>query len=684
MFCEICGSPLSEGAKVCHVCGSEITGAEEATVETTDIRVQQENNKVQQGNHQPQQRNSGPQQQNSESEKTDEEVAEQDMAAEASDDVHIKWDLSGFPKPRKTEEVNFRWNLNGDDIGLTQVSDESAPDLTGELDRHFTFDKSIEDFQELLDRKYEKIKDYSKPTEKHPRIERMNLTDRLNLEEIQSKEVVSSSFNPKEGVPSSFDSEEEETPEFRLPGQERAETETVLKSMNVHKDQGNQDQENQVEIIAENDEIFIDEEEEEPEVIWVGKTAHEAAHGVARKTAHEAAREEARNQGLEALGQKEDMPSLDVEAPDMDADMPDMEAEVPEPGEKTSDLIAEKEDLSGGEEDISGSKDHISDKKEETLRPENAEVPTADSAEETPEKTEDTAEEDQELAPLWFESKEEEVEVRRRGYIGRVILVVIIAALLAEAIILSIQYFMPESNAAKKAGEINTAVIETLTEWKDKTVNFFKGSGEEEAEVPILPEEEEDDQPGLHEEEEDTDKEPDTTPAADKNALISAVSGLNKNIGKVKANDNLAWESGKDYAIVDIKNSKPIENNHWYTDANGKHFYYDREIVATLIDFDSKWVDYVNGGSDDVIDLTKKGSKAYNNVATFSKVGKVEQTFLLLQIGEIREGKQGFYAWTYEEIKEVQGGNTSIKKYNWIYQLEPVDGKMKITNYYRY
>ena len=365
---------------------------------------------MQQGNHQPQQRNSGPQQQNSESEKTDEEVVEQDMAAEASDDVHIKWDLSGFPKPRKTEEVNFRWNLNGDDIGLTQVSDESAPDLTGELDRHFTFDKSIEDFQELLDRKYEKIKDYSKPTEKHPRIERMNLTDRLNLEEIQSKEVVSSSFNPTEGVPSSFDSEEEETPEFRLPGQERAETETVLKSMNVHKDQGNQDQENQVEIIAENDEIFIDEEEEEPEVIWVGKTAHEAAHGVARKTAHEAARETERSQSLEALGQKEDMPGLDVE--------------VPEPGDEASNLMAEKEDLSGGEEDISGSKDHISDKKEETLRPENAEVPTADSAEETPEKTEDTAEEDQNL-PLWFESKEEEVEVRRRGYTGRVILVVI-------------------------------------------------------------------------------------------------------------------------------------------------------------------------------------------------------------------------------------------------------------------
>ena len=77
MFCEICGSPLSEGAKVCHVCGSEITGAEEATIETSDIRVQQETNEVQQRNHQPQQRNSGPQQQNSQSEATGMVVTEQ-------------------------------------------------------------------------------------------------------------------------------------------------------------------------------------------------------------------------------------------------------------------------------------------------------------------------------------------------------------------------------------------------------------------------------------------------------------------------------------------------------------------------------------------------------------------------------------------------------------------------------
>lgn len=112
--------------------------------------------------------------------------------------------------------------------------------------------------------------------------------------------------------------------------------------------------------------------------------------------------------------------------------------------------------------------------------------------------------------------------------------------------------------------------------------------------------------------------------------------------------------------------------------------YYDKEIVATLVGFDSKWIDYVNGGSDTVIDLTKEGSQARKNAVSFSKVGKVEQTFRLLEIGEIRQGENAFYAWTYEEIEEVQGSKSTIKKYNWIYQLEPVDGEMKIVRYYDY
>lgn len=296
----------------------------------------------------------------------------------------------------------------------------------------------------------------------------------------------------------------------------------------------------------------------------------------------------------------------------------------------------------------------------------------------------------EDLVPLWFDVKEEGVETERKrgGYIGKVILALIIIALLAEAILLGIQYFMPGSAAAQQAKAINSTVSETLVDWKDRAIGAIKGFGADEevdSEGVTDPDAEEPDA-------EDPDQgnnevpanEPDPIPVADKEALIVAVSDRNENIAAVKANDSLVWKSDTKYAEADITNSKPIENNHWTTLPNGEHVYYDREIVATLIDFDSKWIDYVNGGSDDVIELTKEGSQARKNAVGFSKVGKVQQTFRLLEVGEIRQGEKAFYAWTYEEIEEVQGGKTAIKKYNWIYQLEPVDGEMKIVRYYNY
>ncbi len=265
----------------------------------------------------------------------------------------------------------------------------------------------------------------------------------------------------------------------------------------------------------------------------------------------------------------------------------------------------------------------------------------------------------------------------------------IIIALLAEATILGIQYFMPGSTAAEQAKAINSAVSETLVEWKDSAVGAIKRFGADEevdsegVTEPTEPEDPDTEGPDQGDKEV-PEPEPDPTPVADKETLIAAVSDRNENIAAVKANDSLAWKSGAKYAEADIANSKPLENNHWTTLPNGEHVYYDKEIVATLVGFDSKWIDYVNGGSDTVIDLTKEGSQARKNAVSFSKVGKVEQTFRLLEIGEIRQGENAFYAWTYEEIEEVQGSKSTIKKYNWIYQLEPVDGEMKIVRYYDY
>ena len=177
---------------------------------------------------------------------------------------------------------------------------------------------------------------------------------------------------------------------------------------------------------------------------------------------------------------------------------------------------------------------------------------------------------------------------------------------------------------------------------------------------------------------------PDPNPTADKNVLVTSQLGNNTNIQQVKANDALAWQQGKNYGIADLNNSKPIENNVWQTPENGEPVYFDQSVVGTVIAFDSQWIDYVNSGNKNVLELLKKDSEAYRKTANFSRIGKIKETFKLLEIGEIRQGADGFYVWAHEEIQVTENGKATDKKFNWIYYLEPQDGKMKIVNYYRF
>ncbi|MFA5635260.1 MAG: hypothetical protein WC977_05080 [Anaerovoracaceae bacterium] len=591
MFCEECGSPLKEGDKSCRVCGVSISG----TVEEADnIPDNQEHIEPKILDEQTLQAEPG-------SFVVEEEPIEENETKESkakeTDDAEFDWNLNGFPKPRKTEDIDFDWKIEDteasdnnaslplDEAGTVEVAEEPS-DLTQELNKYFTFDRAREDFQKLLDREYDRIKEHSPPPG-NPYIENMNLANRIDMNAIS-------------GLAPEFESAESGSQPERKESQ--SETEPVPEVETVEGIETKDPEQTPVAVIAEEDALENDMfEEEEPEVIWVSSSEE----------------------------------SLEVSepAPDPEPD-PDPESEP---------------------------------------------------------KTELGPEPTEELAPLWFDTKEEGVETERKrgGYIGKAILTLIIIALLAEATILGIQYFMPGSTAAEQAKAINSAVSETLVEWKDSAVGAIKRFGADEevdsegVTEPTEPEDPDTEGPDQGDKEV-PEPEPDPTPVADKETLIAAVSDRNENIAAIKANDSLAWKSGAKYAEADIASSKPLENNHWTTLPNGEHVYYDKEIVATLVGFDSKWIDYVNGGSDAVIDLTKEGSQARKNAVSFSKVGKVEQTFRLLEIGEIRQGENAFYAWTYEEIEEVQGSKSTIKKYNWIYQLEPVDGEMKIVRYYDY
>ena len=177
---------------------------------------------------------------------------------------------------------------------------------------------------------------------------------------------------------------------------------------------------------------------------------------------------------------------------------------------------------------------------------------------------------------------------------------------------------------------------------------------------------------------------PDPIPMADKSALVTSQLINNKNIKEVKYNEIFAYDPKITYKDPDIATSIPITNNFWFKDKDAKPVYYDQSAVGTIIKFDSLWIDYVNTGKEEVVEITKPDTKARENVTQFRRNADLSEEFLLLEIGEIRQSSNYFYLWTHERIQVTSDGKSVTKDYKWIYQLEPVDQEMKIVNYYRY
>lgn len=503
MNCKECGAPLLESDKVCNRCGAETKG--------------------QTGSE-------------------------------------FRWNIYDFPKPRKTEEIDFDWGSGERPEGpslefdlFKEIGEMAPEEQTPDYGKFFTFNKKNEEFQQLLNREYEK------------------------LESLQGLilPVVEPVIEPVQEMV----------------------VEPVVEPVVFAEDPAPV-------VVSEDPEI-----EEEPVIVTIPEPEPEPTP------------------------------------------IPEPEPEpipIPEPEPEVGQIPP--------------------------AEPEPAPTPTPDP-------------------PLWFETTEQEEEPEREkrgGCISRVLLILIILFLVAEVLALGIKYFWPDSIAADKVTDVQIVMSETLDDWVERAAAFFAGlasGGAEEMEepneeLPLDPEAEDPETPGSNSEPEVVA--PDPAPAADKAALVQSQLSVNENIKTVRANTALAYLSGTDYRVSDINGSKPIENNIWTNGTGGAVRYYDQEIVSTLIEFDSLWNRYVNGGGDQVLALTKEGSKAYNNVSSYSKVGKVQQEFTLLEIGEIRKGSNGFYVWAYEEIKEVGGTTTTYKKYHWIYQLEPVGDEMKIVNYYRY
>lgn len=272
---------------------------------------------------------------------------------------------------------------------------------------------------------------------------------------------------------------------------------------------------------------------------------------------------------------------------------------------------------------------------------------------------------------------------KKKGKIFLIIILAIIAVIVVvEAGILGIKYFLPDSSAAG-------IIVEFQKDLSQSISSIFSGAEDKnDANKPdgdsTTSEGGVTNPDGIGDGTQTSVVVGDPIPMADKAAMVTSQLSNNINIKEIKYSDAFKYSQNITYKDPDIATSLPIANNIWYKDKDGKPYYFEQSAVASVIKFDSLWIDYVNSGNEDAIDLTKEDTEARENVLGFNRSTGLTEEFLLLEIGEIRQSPNYLYVWTHERIKVTDNGKSVTKDYKWIYQLEPVDKELKIVNYFRY
>jgi hypothetical protein len=241
---------------------------------------------------------------------------------------------------------------------------------------------------------------------------------------------------------------------------------------------------------------------------------------------------------------------------------------------------------------------------------------------------------------------------KRHGFLKFLLALVLIIAL-AEAAVVGMRMLIPQSEITIQATQIEQRVINTTLDVA-QTVKIFVIDTLEDLGV-IKPGEEQDETP-LEE------------PAFDLRKIVAA---YNKNIQSITESPTLVYESSAAYEVDGLGDMEVLADDD-----------IKEALYACLISFNSKWVDYVNGGEDDsCLELLKADGAAYRSALNFSKVGQIQEEFQSLMLGQVRTSENAYYVFARELISVTEGGKTTSKAYSWVYQLEDVAGEMKIVDY---
>lgn len=270
-------------------------------------------------------------------------------------------------------------------------------------------------------------------------------------------------------------------------------------------------------------------------------------------------------------------------------------------------------------------------------------------------RTEDAAAAGEKIAAAEKEPAEEKAdtdnyseEERRRHPFLTLVLILLIIAVLFEGGLGLLRRYMPDSGVTRAAALVEEAVADFVMEGYSRTSDFIRGLFNRDPGAEDVPE------------------------AAGSSGydFISVVENNNRNIENVVLDADLRREAGADYGVEGLE-AMSGEGRAEVLDA----------VYGAMIAYNSKWIDYVNDGKDDVLDLLKADGNAYFRAVNFDQIGQISESFEKLALGEVVSDGSTAYVFDRETIAVTLDGETSSQTRTWLYELVKVGEEYKIVDY---
>lgn len=155
----------------------------------------------------------------------------------------------------------------------------------------------------------------------------------------------------------------------------------------------------------------------------------------------------------------------------------------------------------------------------------------------------------------------------------------------------------------------------------------------------------------------------------------ATVNSVNTNIAKITFDvDGSKYSDQGTYGFVNLGATSVVTDEQLIA-----------EVSKVLVQYNCAWIDHVNSGTDNsCFDFLTADGPALEAATSYAGVGKVQETFKKLNIGEVRKDADSVYVFADELISVKQGNDLTEVPSRVVYRMQQVGDAYKIAEYVTY